>query len=666
MSGVLLALLRRERGDETVRRVMELAGEDRTLEEIEDSTQWSSKERTRCLYVAAMQLTDDRSLPRRAGGTVLHEYAGGEVIAIMRSLEGPAAVLELAPVFASKQTTITLGECLESTDGLALIAHRKLPPHKADPIWCEYAIGVYGSIPEIFGLRRADVEEIECAVKGGDRCVFKVTWNPEPEKELATENEYLQRQVTALTERFEALEALATELTSADDIDKLLETITGRAAVAVRAFRYLLAVKLPRDTDRRVHRIGIGDDEVERIADEVLADPPDDRGGSRLIVDIASSTHFFGRLAALQPEGAQFAPEERRLLTAYAAHGAAALVAAAALAETRNQVVTLRTLLDLSADLADVHSIDEAAERLATSLPKVLDCEVATVLVWDTQAQALVRRASSAGFGSWDRPDDHSALSITPDEHKQLLGVNGPVSFGPTVSHPTLQAIGTVAGFPVGLAMPVVARGELHGVIAVGTGRGEPMPLGGSLAGRLPGVAGLAATTFLSAKLLEQIRYQAYHDALTGLPNLRALEALSADDEAEDPAALIFVDLDGFKQVNDRYGHSAGDELLVEVGRRLREAVRSRDVVVRIGGDEFAVLLAAVESTAESEAIARRFLENVRRPVVIGGQEIRVTASIGVAPRALDDESVEAMLSRSDHAMYRAKMSGRATICLAE
>lgn len=665
MSGALLALLGRELGESTVRHVMEVAGEDRTLEEIEDSTEWSSKDRTRNLYVAAMQVTGDRGLPRRAGSTVLHEYAGGEVIAIMRSLGGPAEVMQLAPVFASKQTTITVGECLEARDGFARISHRKLPPHKADPIWCEYAMGVYGSIPEIFGLPRADVEEVECSVRGDDRCVFQVTWDPDPEKDLGAENEYLQRQVAALTERFEALEELATDLTSAHDIDLLLETITERAAVAVRAFGYVLAVKLPRDLHRRVHRIGIEDDEVERIANEILADPPDDRGGSRLIVDISSSTHFFGRLAALQPDGAQFAPEERRLLTAYAAHGAAALVAAAALDETRNQVVTLRTLLDLSADLADAHSIDEAADRLATSVPKVLDCEVATVLVWDADSAQLVRRSSSAGFGSWDA-EEHPALSITPDEYQHLLGANGPVSFGPTVSHPTIRAMGAVAGFPVGLAMPVVARGELQGIIAVGTGRADPIPLSGSLGGRLPGIAGLAATTFLSAKLFEQVRYQAHHDALTGLPNLRALEALSADEEAEDPAALIFVDLDGFKQVNDRFGHSAGDELLVEVGRRLREAVRSRDVVVRIGGDEFAVLLSAVADSAESEAIARRFLENVQHPVVIGGQEIRVTASIGVAPRSLDDESIEAMLSRSDHAMYRAKMAGRATICLAD
>ncbi len=669
MSGVLLALVRRERGEDAVRRVLAIAGDDRPVPEIEDSTLWSSRDQTRALYLAAIELTGDPEISRRVGSTVLHEYASGEVNAMMRSLGGPVLVFELAPVFASKQTTITVGECLEAREGFALISHRKVPPHPADPIWCKYAAGVYGSIPQLFGFPPAEVDEPECAVRGGDRCVFRIQWDPDPEVDLELENTHLRGQIESLTDRFEALESLATELASIDDVDSLLETITNRAAVAVRAPRYLLVVRVPRDERLHVHQIGIDPAGVEAITQEVLADPPDDRGGSRLIVEVASATHSFGRLVAIQDNGIRFVPAERRLLDAYAAHATAALVKAAALDETRTQVVTLRALLDLSADLAEVRSIDEACSRLAASVPKVLDCEATSVLVWDATSGHLVCRVSAVdvpgGIPALDsRGDVATEMPLPSRLHELMIGAARPIAIGADAAEPALREMADVAGLSFGFAMPIVARGELLGVIAVDAGRGDP----GLLSARLPGVAGLAASTFASANLFEQVSHQALHDALTGLPNLRALERMSSDagDQRLDPAALVFVDLDNFKGINDRFGHSAGDELLVEVGRRLQDAVRANDVVVRIGGDEFAVLLAQVDDRSELEVIARRLLERVQRSVMLEGQPVEVTASIGVAARSLDSETVEELLSRSDHAMYRAKMAGRATISVAE
>jgi diguanylate cyclase (GGDEF)-like protein len=669
MSGVLLALVRRERGEDAVGRVLAIAGDHRPVPEIEDSTQWSSRAQTRALYLAAIELTGDPDIARRAGSTVLHEYASGEVMAMMRSLGGPVPVFELAPVFASKQTTITVGECLEAREGFALISHRKVPPHRADPIWCKYAAGVYGSIPQLFGFPPAEVDEPECAVRGGGRCVFRIQWDPNPEVDLEIQNQQLRGQIDALTHRFESLESLATEITSIDDVDSLLETITNRAAVAVRAPRYLLVVTTPRDERQHVHQIGIDPSDLEVITAEVLDDPPDDREESRIIVDIASATQSFGRLAAIQDNGIRFAPGERRLLSAYAAHATAALVKAAALDETRTQVVTLRALLDLSADLAEVRSIDEACSRLAASVPKVLDCEATSVFVWDGSTGRLVCRARALDLPGGipalgARADIVNEMALPPRLYELMVGMARPVSIGADAAEPALREMADVAGVSSGCAMPIVARGELLGVIVVADGRGDA----GLLSARLPGVAGLAASTFASANLLEQVSHQALHDALTGLPNLRALERMSADvgDERVGPAALVFVDLDNFKGINDRFGHSAGDELLVEVGRRLQDAVRGNDVVVRIGGDEFAVLLAQVDDRSELEVIARRLLDRVQRTILIEGQPVEVTASIGVAARSLDSDTVEELLSRSDHAMYRAKMAGRATVWLAE
>ena len=161
-----------------------------------------------------------------------------------------------------------------------------------------------------------------------------------------------------------------------------------------------------------------------------------------------------------------------------------------------------------------------------------------------------------------------------------------------------------------------------------------------------------------------QLEYQASHDGLTGLPNrailLDALErALARDDR--DPGrrtAVLFMDLDGFKVVNDSMGHEAGDELLGAVARRIRDTIRPHDVVARFGGDEFVVVCDPVESLVEAEQIATRVREAVGQPSVLGGVEVRVNVSIGIAMSAIG-VAAEKLLRDADVAMYRAKDRGR-------
>jgi diguanylate cyclase (GGDEF)-like protein len=162
---------------------------------------------------------------------------------------------------------------------------------------------------------------------------------------------------------------------------------------------------------------------------------------------------------------------------------------------------------------------------------------------------------------------------------------------------------------------------------------------------------------------LEELRHRADHDALTGLPNRRRLladltAAMAADAGA---GALLILDLDGFKKVNDRLGHHAGDELLCEVARRLRREVRAHDVVARLGGDEFAVLLADT-SPAGTEDLADRLRRAVREPVVVDGVAARVGVSVGSAALADHAQDVTGLLHAADTAMYAAKhASGHAS-----
>jgi diguanylate cyclase (GGDEF)-like protein len=153
------------------------------------------------------------------------------------------------------------------------------------------------------------------------------------------------------------------------------------------------------------------------------------------------------------------------------------------------------------------------------------------------------------------------------------------------------------------------------------------------------------------------LREQATHDALTGLPN-RAL----FNDRLESAAAAVLIDLDDFKAVNDTLGHPVGDGLLIEVGNRLRAAVRPADLVARLGGDEFAILVTELDDgdAALLDALAERILEQLAAPVRSHGHVLAVTASVGVADRRPGDGAAD-LLRHADIAMYAAKKRGKGT-----
>jgi diguanylate cyclase (GGDEF)-like protein/PAS domain S-box-containing protein len=160
-----------------------------------------------------------------------------------------------------------------------------------------------------------------------------------------------------------------------------------------------------------------------------------------------------------------------------------------------------------------------------------------------------------------------------------------------------------------------------------------------------------------------QIRQLVNYDPLTGLPNRRLLQdrvktALSHAQRAHQPLALMFVDLDRFKNVNDSLGHHVGDELLIQVARRLVDVLRDQDTVCRLGGDEF-VLLCPHTDAAGAARLAEKLLESVARRFSLTQQELAVTFSIGVAMYPSDGDSFEALSMRADAAMYRAKHAGR-------
>ncbi|HKX39377.1 MAG TPA: diguanylate cyclase, partial [Burkholderiales bacterium] len=162
----------------------------------------------------------------------------------------------------------------------------------------------------------------------------------------------------------------------------------------------------------------------------------------------------------------------------------------------------------------------------------------------------------------------------------------------------------------------------------------------------------------------ERIRHQAYHDSLTGLPNRASFaehldEPMRRAKRAGWPLALLFLDLDNFKRVNDSLGHDAGDRLLRVAAERIRRAVREADMLFRMGGDEFTVLLEDVRGPEEAAMVSSRVLEAMAEPLQLQHHEISVTASIGIALYPRDDVVAERLLKSADTAMYRAKELGR-------
>ena len=164
----------------------------------------------------------------------------------------------------------------------------------------------------------------------------------------------------------------------------------------------------------------------------------------------------------------------------------------------------------------------------------------------------------------------------------------------------------------------------------------------------------------------ERLDHLAHHDALTDLPNrlhfMSSLErALSHANRHHASLALLFIDLDHFKAVNDSLGHAAGDQLLIEVSVRLRRAVRAEDLVARLAGDEFVVLLEGLSTRDEAAGIAREILSDLQAPLQIAGQSLTARASVGIAMYPGDGHSAEGLLKAADDAMYEAKDRGRHT-----
>ncbi|MBI2751119.1 MAG: GGDEF domain-containing protein [Burkholderiales bacterium] len=183
-------------------------------------------------------------------------------------------------------------------------------------------------------------------------------------------------------------------------------------------------------------------------------------------------------------------------------------------------------------------------------------------------------------------------------------------------------------------------------------------------------VTGRTRALRLAAAMTEELRHMAQHDPLTGLPNRamfsdRLQHELARARRQEGRFAVIFLDLDNFKPINDHFGHAVGDRLLQQVARRLQDAIRASDTVGRIGGDEFVVLMPELTEPEAASGLAEKIRQAVRQPFTVDDHQLCISCSLGVAVYPEDGIDEIALTKSADTAMYRAKERGRDSVQLA-
>lgn len=390
------------------------------------------------------------------------------------------------------------------------------------------------------------------------------------------------------------------------------------------------------------------------------------------MLDVSSENRSYGRIAALNPDGVRFLAGDRALLAAYAGLAAAVLDSAALLESARREAAAARTLLELAQALAEATSPLAVARQLAVAVPRVVDCDRVCVHLYDRSAE-VARPSAFVGFP----PDVERLLAdvvISPADTPLLAEIiDHPEPLRLTDEHDDrlVREMVQLAGVCTVAVVPLVSSGRFYGILTAGVVDDEErLDLREELLARLRALAAQSSTGLRNAELVARIQHDALHDGLTGLPNRTALEdrtthALHQAQRGGESVALLFVDIDDFKRVNDTYGHSEGDDVLRQVAARFTGAVRSMDTVARLGGDEFVVLVLDADA-AVARAVAAKLLAAFERPFSLAdGRAARVTCSIGIAT-ASGATDVAALIGRADGAMYEAKAAGRNTSAVAD
>jgi diguanylate cyclase (GGDEF)-like protein len=282
--------------------------------------------------------------------------------------------------------------------------------------------------------------------------------------------------------------------------------------------------------------------------------------------------------------------------------------------------------------------------------------------------RTLVLRAGAAGRFSllmahgYDAGPTASLSALDIILPPQLLDTTHPVRLTSEPAPDWLRQLAQDLLLPYFISVPVLVANKVVAVLLTGRVKEQApflSPLEDSDSETVQAIGGLLGAV-LAQQQLHEVSYLANHDPLTGLPNKRLAldrlqQALLMGQRSGVNTALLFIDLDGFKAVNDTHGHDAGDELLRVLSRRLQDLMRLSDTVARLGGDEFIVIMPELGEPVQAEYIAKRVLTAVAEPLQIKGHRVVVGASIGIAYGRGHGDTPQALLQAADEAMYHVK-----------
>ena len=322
------------------------------------------------------------------------------------------------------------------------------------------------------------------------------------------------------------------------------------------------------------------------------------------------------------------------------------------------QFHALGALAEIDAVILSKVDLARVAAIVLRRMQEMVPADAWVLLLADSAAPGTFR--SQAPEGTPGRSHGVS-VSLAPAEETTLLASPEGFEFAredARVTATTLQTISPAGGF----ALPILLEGKLAGVIVGALPRGrkidaEEVRLLRDLADRI-------AVAFATAARDRELYHRAHFDPLTQLPNRlmftdELTRELARAERLGTRLALLFLDLDGFSNVNDTLGHAAGDALLVQAAERVSACVRKADLVARLGGDEFTVALTDLQDPASAAGVARQLTEALAQPFGVGHGETFVSASVGIAVYPTDGTTAQELLRHADMAMYRAKEEGR-------
>ncbi|MBV9311382.1 MAG: sensor domain-containing diguanylate cyclase, partial [Solirubrobacterales bacterium] len=628
MTAVLLARVEAFGGVPAVEELMRRAETPRSLGYLTDTSNWISYHEAVALLRAGAEVTHHPQFARAVGEDAARRLNGSSVAALLRSLGSPEAVYRQMAISATKFATVSRLEATDVGAGYAEIEAVAVDgfPRSADH--CAWTCGLLSQPTVLFGLAPAKVQHDQCAAYGAPSCSYRITWNAEEARaseEANRREESLRQQLEAMRERLQSMFETAADLIGAGEIDQVLARITDRAALEVRAPKYLLAVRPSPDGPVHIHHKGFAQEEAAVHAERILEEHPAALPDSWLVVRVCSNRRDYGRLLARYEDGRRFFPQERELLEVYATYAATALDSASALMQSQKLYSQSSALLELARALARAGTSDEIAQRLSEAVPAVVDCDCVAVYIWDRLRNCLIKRAAyQAGSGrpatvpkTTEETAEEQVLIPSSESSLEALLNNPdakPTFIDPNDEDPLLRQLCSQDHAAASMLVPLAAPDTVLGMLTVSvTQRPERVQPTRELLDRLSGVAAQATTALQNGHLLDQITHQALHDQLTGLANRlqfndKLRSAIEHAREHETPFTLVYLDLDGFKPVNDEFGHDVGDDLLTAVGQRLLGCTRAEDTVARLGGDEFALILDTRAAGEDAEAIRRRLI----------------------------------------------------------